>query len=129
MLRMVVVTLGLLLPTGLGAADCCAPDSPFRDGEEPSDKPASCDTIGHWADRAPTTDARISLRIKGKLTKVTKTDVVTYLDMCDAKIMQVTCVTYDPEGMRSGDRVGFAGGYARVGPKHIVMDPCLALEQ
>jgi hypothetical protein len=124
-----VVTMGLLLPTALGAADCCDPDSPFREGEEWSDKPASCETLGHWADRAPTTTARISLAIKGKLTKVKKTDVVTYLEMCDAKTMQVTCVTYDPEGMKAGDTVVFGGGYERVGPKHIVMDPCLANEQ
>jgi hypothetical protein len=110
----------------LGAADCCDPDSPFRPGEEWSNKPANCETIVGWADRAPQTNDRISLAIKGKLIAVEKTDVVTYLTMCDPKRMKVTCVTYDPEGMRAGDRVVFGGGFERAGPHHVVMDPCMA---
>jgi hypothetical protein len=81
---------------------------------------------GYWADRAPTTDARITLAIRGKLATVSWNGVLAYLVMCDAPGLQVVCVTYQTNGMQAGDVVIFGGGYERRGPKHIVMDPCLA---
>jgi hypothetical protein len=110
----------------LGAADCCDPKSPFRPGEGWADKPATCENIAYWADRAPATNARISLAIKGRLSAVEWTGVLAYLVMCDAPGLQVVCVTYQTNGMRAGDIVVFGGGYERRGAKRVVMDPCLA---
>ncbi len=118
--------LGVLTSTELGATDCCDPKSPFREGEGAADKAATCEDIAYWADRAPKTNARISLSIKGKLSAVTWTGVLAYLDMCDVPGMQVACVTYETNGMKAGEVVVFGGGYERRGAKQVIMDPCLA---
>jgi hypothetical protein len=122
----VVVFLLIFASTELGATKCCDPKSPFREGEGWADKAASCENIAYWADRAPATNSRISLAIKGKLSAVHWNGVLAYLVMCDAGALQVTCVTYETNGMRAGDVVAFGGGYERRGAKQIVMDPCLA---
>jgi len=111
------------------ASDCCDPESPFREGEGWADKPATCEDIAHWADRAPKTDARISLSIKGKLTEVHWTGAIAYLVMCDPDVMQVVCVTYETNDMRAGEEVSFGGGFFRRGDKQIFMDPCLAFRE
>jgi hypothetical protein len=116
----------LLAPSLLRASDCCDPESPFREGEGIADKAATCEDIAHWADRAPTTDARITLSIRGKLTAVHWTGAIALLVMCDEKVMQVVCVTYETNEMRAGEVVSFAGGYGRRAEKQIFMDPCLA---
>jgi hypothetical protein len=131
--RLALSSLAVALPfflvlasTKLGATDCCDPNSPFREGEGWADQAATCENIAYWADRAPTTNARISIAIKGKLSAVDWTGVLAYLVMCDAPGMQVICVTYETNGMRAGDVVVFGGGYERRGVKRVVMDPCLA---
>jgi hypothetical protein len=116
----------LLTPTLPRASDCCDPESPFREGEGYADTPATCINIAHWAERAPKTDARISLSIEGKLSAVHWTGVIAYLVMCDPKVMEVVCVTYETNEMRAGEAVSFAGGYRRRGEKQIFLDPCLA---
>ena len=122
-----VFSILLILASGsLDAADCCDPNSPFREGEGFADRAATCEDIAYWADQASTTNARISLALKGKLSAVHWNGVLAYLVMCDAPGLQVMCVTYETNGMRPGDAVVFAGGYERRGPKRIVMDPCLA---
>jgi hypothetical protein len=115
----------LLAPLVASASDCCDPDSPFREGEGYADTPATCENIAHWADRAPKTDERFSLYIKGKLSAVHWTGVIAYIVMCDEKVMEVVCVTYETNDMRPGEVVSFAGGYRRRGEKQIIMDPCL----
>jgi hypothetical protein len=110
----------------LGATDCCDPQSPFREGEGFAETAATCENIAYWADRAPTTNARISLAITGKLSAVNWTGVLAYLVMCEAPGVQVVCVTYETNGMQAGDVVVFGGGYERRGAKRVVMDPCLA---
>jgi hypothetical protein len=110
----------------LRATDCCDPESPFREGEGWADNNATCENIAYWADRAPKVNARISLAIKGKLSKVEWTGVLAYLVMCDKPGMTVVCVTYETNSMKPGDTVVFGGGYQRQGPKLVVMDPCLA---
>jgi hypothetical protein len=126
-ISLLVVVLPVLLigSTKLSAVDCCDPNSPFREGEGWADEPATCENIAYWAERAPTTNARISLAIKGKLSAV-DAGVLAYLVMCDAPGMQVVCVTYETNGMRPGDVVAFGGGYERSGPKRVIIDPCLA---
>jgi hypothetical protein len=121
-----LVVLLLLASARLDAAECCDPKSPFREGEGWADKAATCENIAYWADRAPTTDARITLAIRGKLAAVSWNGVLAYLVMCDAPGLQVVCVTYQTNGMKAGDVVAFGGGYERRGTKHVVMDPCLA---
>ena len=120
--------LSLLLATAgaVGAQECCDPGGPFRPGEAYADVPASCDTVGHWVDRAPTVDARITMAIRGKLSAVETDGALAYLIMCAEGGVQVMCVTYQTNGMTPGDTVLFGGGYARVGEKQVMLDPCLA---
>lgn len=118
-----------LMPAPSIGSDCCDPESPFREGEGWADKPATCEDIAHWAERAPKTEARISLSIKGKLTEVHWTGVIAYLVMCDPNVMQVVCVTYETNDMRAGEVVSFGGGFFRRGDKQIFMDPCLAFRE
>lgn len=108
------------------AADCCDPESPFREGEQYPDVPATCQNIGSWADRAPQTDNRISLGISGKLSEVHSDGVLAYLIMCEPSGTQVMCVTCNTNGLEPGDVVVFGGGYSRLEQKRILLDPCLA---
>ena len=110
------------------AQECCDLAGPFRPGEGYAETPATCATIGDWADRAPEVDARITLTIRGKLVHVQSDGALAYLIMCEEGGMQVMCVTYQTNGMKAGDEVLFAGGYSRVGEKQVMLDPCLAGE-
>ena len=111
-----------------GAQECCDPAGPFRPGEGYAETPATCATIGNWVERAPAVDARITLSVRGKLVHVQSDGALAYLIMCEEGGMQVMCVTYQTNGMKAGDEVLFAGGYARVGEKQVMLDPCLAGE-
>ncbi|MGD9868121.1 MAG: hypothetical protein AB7U38_09020 [Hyphomicrobiales bacterium] len=113
------------LPTSHAQA-CCDPESPFREGEGWSDRPATCETVAGWAEKAPGTSARISMTIRGRLAVVEKDSALVYLVMCEEPGMQVLCVTYERNGMTLGEVVEFGGGYERRGPRQIVLDPCLA---
>lgn len=117
--------LFLCAPAVVDASDCCDPESPFREGEGYADTAATCENIATWADRAPKTEERFSLYIKGKLSAVHWTGVIAYIVMCDEKVMEVVCVTYETNDMQAGDIVTFAGGYRRRDEKQIIMDPCL----
>lgn len=117
--------LVLLAPAAMSASDCCDPESPFREGEGYAETAATCENIAQWADRAPKTDERFSLYIKGKLSAVHWTGVIAYIIMCDENVMEVVCVTYETNDLRAGDVVSFAGGFQRRGERQIFMDPCL----
>lgn len=117
----------LLAATGQPhAQDCCDPAGPFRPGEGYADQPATCETIGGWVDRAPQVDARITMTVRGALSAVESDGALAYLVMCAEPGVRVLCVTYSTNDMRPGDVVLFAGGYARVGEKQVMLDPCLA---
>ncbi|MGD9801859.1 MAG: hypothetical protein AB7E81_07095 [Hyphomicrobiaceae bacterium] len=119
----------LLLPHTLvvaHAAGCCDPASPFREGEGLADTPATCSDIAKWAQLAPKTNDRITMSIRGKLSKVETSSALVYLTMCEPGQLQVFCVTYETNGMRAGDTVLFAGGYERSATGQVVLDPCLA---
>ena len=120
----IMIAVSAALP--LAASDCCDPKSPFRDGEGRADQPATCENIAYWAERAPQTNARISMVIRGKLSDVAGSDVVAYLEMCDSKGLRVVCVTYQTNGMKAGETVTFAGGYERRSKEWVMLDPCLA---
>jgi hypothetical protein len=106
----VLMSCLILMPTKLGATDCCDPRSPFREGEGWAERAASCENIAYWADRAPKTSARFSLAIRGKLSAVTSDSALAYLVMCDPPGLQVICVTYQTNGMTPGEVVEFGGG-------------------
>lgn len=108
------------------AGDCCDPASPFREGEGIADTPATCENIARWSQQAPTTSARITLSIRGKLSRIEANSALVYLTMCDKPRLQVLCVTYETNGMKPGDVVSFAGGYERSVTGQVVLDPCLA---
>jgi hypothetical protein len=46
--------------------------------------------------------------------------------MCNLPDVRLMCVTYKSNDMKVGDRVLFKGGYNRLDPNHIKLDPCLA---
>ena len=105
---------------------CCDPASPFRPGEAYPETLATCDTLSFWANRAPETDNRITVGIKGRLTGVHSDGVMAYLLMCEPTDVQVMCVTYKANDLARGDVVILGGGYSRVDEHHVVLDPCLA---
>lgn len=124
-----IVTAGVSLLSGLQASALepwQAADSPFVLGEAYPEVPATCDTVGHWIDKAPDIDARVSFAIVGKLTMVEWDGALAYLVMCQESQVQVLCVTYSRDGRDVGDTVLFGGGFARAGERQIMLDPCLA---
>ncbi|MEJ8571384.1 hypothetical protein [Microbaculum marinum] len=121
-----LATMLALACTATQAQECCDQESPFRPGEGWAETPATCETIGHWAQNAPQTNVRISLAIDGKLSEVHWDGALAYLIMCEPEQVQVMCVTYDTNGLEPGETVSFGGGYSQIGPTHIVLDPCLA---
>lgn len=126
--RLVIVVATLL--SGLSEASSTEPwqarDSPFTLGEAFPETPANCESVKHWADKAPTIDDRVSFAIIGKLIEIEWDGTLAYLIMCPETDIQVMCVTYSKEGRIVGDSVTFAGGYNRVGERGIMLDPCLA---
>lgn len=124
-----VLALALSLPVDAAASERWRqPDSPFALGEAYPDEPASCETLEGWIDDAPDIADRVSLAIEGVLTSAESDGALAYLVMCDPSAVQIMCVTYELDGMTAGDRVLFAGGYQRYGPRRVMLDPCLASE-
>ena len=119
MLRLLAALL-LALPATAQDFD---PDGPFRAGEG-FGTPATCDTLADWIDRAPDTGGRISMTVDGAITASDFDGALAYLVMCPAGGVQVMCVTYEPRDP-SPEIVRFAGGYARVGERQVMLDPCL----
>ena len=103
--------LAIVLALPRGGFACCDTSSPFREGEAYATIPAPCENIAYWAERAPNTNARISMTMRGKLSAVEATEAIAYLEMCDPKGLRVVCVTYQTNGMKTGDVVTFGGGY------------------
>lgn len=66
------------------------------------------------------------MAITGKLTAASFDGVLAYLVMCDTTGFEVICITYETNGLESGDSVYLAGGYYRASEKRVVLDPCLA---
>ena len=121
-----LVSTLFVIAAPLRGSDCCDPASPFREGEGWADTAATCENLGYWAERAPRTNARVSMSVKGKLSGVHSNGVLAYLEMCDPKGLRVVCVTYETNGMRTGDVVTFGGGFASHNKEWVMLDPCLA---
>ncbi|GLK72141.1 hypothetical protein GCM10017643_22570 [Ancylobacter dichloromethanicus] len=113
-------------PAPAAEPDCCDPAGPFRPGEAYAETLATCETLPHWADRAPNTGNRITLGIEGTLTGVHTDGVMAYLLMCEPAQVQVMCITYSANDLKPGDVVVFGGGYGRLDAHHVALDPCLA---
>ncbi len=114
-----------LLSIAAWAGQCCDPEGPFAPGEGFPEEPATCETVKHWIDRAPTEKGRISFGIKGELVAAEWDGALAYLIMCQEHEVQVMCVTYSKEGKNVGDTLYFGGGYRRVGERQVMLDPCL----
>lgn len=67
----------------------------------------------------------ITIEVEGALTMVRSDGALVYLVLCQAPAPHVLCITYAENGARVGDRVVVSGGYERVGPNHVKLDPCL----
>ena len=117
---------GLLLSVPVQAQEWARSDSPFVMGEAFPAVPADCETVNYWIDHAPQTEDRVSFAIQGELVQIEWDGALAYLIMCADTGVQVMCVTYSKEGLEVGDVVQFAGGYARVGERQIMLDPCLS---
>jgi hypothetical protein len=98
----------------------------FSEAEQPARVPARCGELRAQSDGLPTTDTRIDLALVGALTSVNTDGALWYLVACAAPDIRVMCVTYESNGMKAGDQVLLRGGYTRVNPDHVVLDPCLA---
>lgn len=125
-LFLILVAFCLSAQPSWADSPCCDPASPFRPGEAYPETLATCDTMGHWAERAPKTDNRITLGIKGQITGVHTDGVMAYLLMCEPSEVQVMCVTYSANDLARGDVAVLGGGYSRLDGHHVVLDPCLA---
>jgi len=131
--RSSLLTAALVAMSCLSAAsrvlaedDCCDPAGPFAPGENVADRRATCETIGYWLDRAPETQARITMVITGPLVSISEDEALAHLIMCEPAGVQVMCVTYGTGDFAPGEVATFAGGFSRAGEGRIMLDPCLA---
>ena len=115
-----------VLGAGEASQDCCETGSPFVLGEGFAELPATCETAGYWAARAPDLEARVTMTVDGPLTGVHTDGILAYLVMCEPDDVQVLCVTYSTEGRSVGEVVQLAGGYTGVDNGMVILDPCLA---
>lgn len=98
----------------------------FSLGDQPAQRSATCGEVRAMADGLPDTDMRIDLSIVGVLELVKTDGALWYFGMCAPPNVRVLCVAYQENGMKVGDKVYMKGGFRRLGPDHIVLDPCLA---
>jgi hypothetical protein len=106
--------------------DIFAGRSAFSEAEQPVQAPAECGDVRRMADDLPALDYRIDLSVVGNLTAVQTDSVLWYLVLCSSPDIRIMCVTYESNGMATGDRVIVKGGYRRLDANHVMLDPCLA---
>jgi hypothetical protein len=100
-------------------------ESPAVAQPEPSFR-AGCGGLRAAAETLPVAgEELITIEVVGPLTDVQFDGTLAYFTMCAAPDPQVLCVTYSPAGWEAGDVAALAGAYSRVGPDHILLDPCL----
>jgi len=98
----------------------------FSFGDQPAQRSATCGEVRAMAAGLPDTDMRMDLSIVGVLALVRTDGALWYFGMCAPPDVRVLCVAYQENGMKVGDKVYMKGGFRRLGPDHIVLDPCLA---
>jgi hypothetical protein len=102
------------------------PGDVFADPDMPPRTQATCGNLRELARHASDTEGRIDKSIVGEITAVHSDGALVYLAFCTAPNPRVLCITYQDNGMKTGDRVIATGGYQRQDPDHILLDPCLA---
>lgn len=98
----------------------------FSLGDQPAQRSATCGEVRAMAEGLPDTDVRIDMSIVGVLELVKTDGALWYFGMCAPPNVRVLCVAYQQNGMKVGEKVYMKGGFRRLGPDHIVLDPCLA---
>lgn len=98
----------------------------FSAGDQPAKSWAGCGEVRAMSAALLATETRIDLSVTGKLTSIRTDGVLWYLTLCSSPDVRILCVAYNDNGMRPGDKVFAKGGYTRVDPDHVMLDPCLA---
>ena len=102
---------------GAPVAALAQPEASFR---------SDCAGLRAALDTLDTTgDPLITIQVEGRLTMVRSDGALVYLGLCEPPDPRVLCVTYADNGRKAGDRVVVSGAYGRLGPDHILLDPCL----
>ena len=100
--------------------------SPFAEPDMIPGMQARCDEIRRLTQEVPIGAERMDFSAVGTLTLVHSDGTLVYLGLCTEPDPKVLCVTYSTNGMKVGDVAIVTGGYRRLGPDFIVLDPCLA---
>jgi hypothetical protein len=98
----------------------------FSGGDLPAKATASCDQVRAMASGVGIPEFRVDLSVAGPLTSVRTDGALWYLTMCNLPDVRIMCVAYQSNDMKAGETVFIKGGYRRVDPNHILLDPCLA---
>jgi len=126
-----VAGLGFALGPGGVLAQSLIPDSffaghpAFSRPEQPG-RPASCENIASQLPDSVPRDTRIDMAIAGPVSLIQTDGALWYVAVCPEPGVRVLCVTYGAGDLKIGDRAVLRGGYSREGPRHILLDPCLA---
>ena len=131
--RRAVIAAGLVLAAGAGGvlAQSIMPDA-FFDGRpafsrpEQLGRPASCEDVAAQLPDSVPRDTRVDLAIAGPVSLIQTDGALWYVAVCPEPGVRVLCVTYGAGDLKLGDRAVLRGGYNRQGPRHIMLDPCLA---
>lgn len=115
---------GLLSPASAEDVNAFGPG--LAEAEMPPQRSAECHELRPALDRLPEFDRRIDLWVVGNAVAVQTDGALWYVVLCATPDIRVLCVTYEDNGMRSGDRVQARGAYSRRDDNHVLLDPCLA---
>jgi hypothetical protein len=108
----------------LAQGDLFADRPAFSLGDQPPKTTATCANLRAMAEGLGRPEFRMDLAVGGRLTLVKSDGALWYLVMCSD--LRVMCVTYQQNGMKTGDQVTFKGAYRRIDANHAILDPCLA---
>ncbi|MCU4182502.1 hypothetical protein [Bosea sp. BH3] len=131
--RPALVCVGLCVAAGAGGAlaqsimtDAFFVGRPAFSRPEQPGKPASCEDIAAQLPDSVPRDTRVDMAIAGPVSLIQTDGALWYVAVCAEPGVRVLCVTYGAGDLKLGDRAVLRGGYNRQGPRHIMLDPCLA---
>jgi hypothetical protein len=122
----VVATTTALLPLAVAAQDIFASRPAFSPADQPARTWASCGAIRSMSAGLPDMDERIDLSVSGEVAAVKTDGALWYIVLCAPPDVRLLCVTYSANELKPGDKAFAKGGYRRVDPNHVLLDPCLA---